>query len=135
MQKFIAIGNLTKDPEYGKTNSETAYCKFGIAIPRDYKDSNGDRQVDFFNCTAWRGLAENIYKYCVKGSKVGIIGQVQNRTYEGKNGQRTVTEIVVESIEFLGTREKGNTEQQDASNQRSGSIANLTPIDDDDIPF
>ena len=132
MQKFIAIGNLTKDPEWLTTSNGTSVCKFGIAIPREYKDSNGERQVDFFNCTAWKGLAENIYKYCVKGSKVSIIGQVQNRTYQGKNGRMTVTEIIVENVEFLSPKEKVT---QSAVSKLDANMNNLMAVDDDEIPF
>ena len=137
MQKFIAIGNLTKDPEHGKTNNGTVYCKFSVAIPRDFKDANGDRQVDFFNCTAWRGLAENIYKYCVKGSKVCIVGQVQNRSYESNGRKQTVTEIKVENVEFLTRRseENANKEERLSTEELDKRIEQLTPIDDDDMPF
>lgn len=139
MQKFWAIGNLTKDPEVGMTNAGTSYCKFGIAVPRDFKDSKGDRQVDFFNCTAWKGLAETIYKYCVKGSKVCIVGQVQNRSYESNGRKQTVTEIMVENVEFLSSRDKNegnaNNNSQQVSQRDLDKRNEHIPEDDDDLPF
>ena len=88
MQEFICVGNLSKDPETGKTPSGVSVCKFSIAINRNFTKEDGTRDVDFFNVVVWRGLAENCGKYLKKGSKVAIVGKLQNRTYEVKDGTK-----------------------------------------------
>ncbi len=84
MNKIILIGNLTREPELNTTGSGTSYCRFSIAVTRRFANADGEKETDFFNITAGRGQAENCYKYLKKGSKVSIIGSLQNRTYEDK---------------------------------------------------
>lgn len=74
MNRFECIGRLTKDVELNTTNSGVSVAKFSIAVNRKFKDENGESVADFFNVVAWRGLGENIHKYCKKGSKVFIAG-------------------------------------------------------------
>ena len=86
MNKVFFIGNLTRDPELTETPSGIAVCRFSIAVNRDYTDSEGNRQTDFFNCTAWRGLGETIARYCKKGNKIEVEGSIQLRSYEDNDG-------------------------------------------------
>ena len=102
MNKVILVGNLTKDPELSETPSGVAVCKFSLAVSRDYTNAEGNRDTDFFNITVWRGRAENCGKYLKKGNKVAIVGSLQNRSYEDKDGiKRTVTDVVASEVEFL----------------------------------
>jgi single-strand DNA-binding protein len=104
MNKVYLIGNLTRDPEVSETSTGTALCRFSIAVNRNYADENGERIADYFNITTWRGQAEVCGKYLKKGSKVAIIGSLQNRSYEDKDGiKRTVTDIVASEVEFLSS--------------------------------
>lgn len=102
MNKVILIGNLTRNVESGETANGIKYARIGIAVSRRYADSDGNIQTDFFNIIAWRGLAENCEKFLSKGKKIAVIGSIQNRTYEDKEGiKRTVTDIIADEIEFL----------------------------------
>ena len=102
MNKVILIGNLTRDPELTETPSGVPVCRFAIAVSRDYADSQGNRETDFFNITMWRGKAETCGKYLKKGNKVAVCGSLQNRSYEDKDGiKRTVTDIIASDVEFL----------------------------------
>lgn len=65
MNKVILIGNLTRDPELSETNSGIAVCRFGLAVNRQYSSSDGERETDFFQVTAWRGTGENVARYCI----------------------------------------------------------------------
>ena len=109
MNKIYLIGNLTRDPEVSETSNGTALCRFSIAVNRNYTDEDGEKIADYFNITTWRGQAETCGKYLKKGSKVAIIGSLQNRSYEDKEGvKRIVTDIVASEVEFLssgGSRE------------------------------
>ena len=70
MNKVFLIGNLTRDPELTETASGVPVCHFAIAVNRNYSSQDGERQTDFFNCTAWRAMAETIARYTKKGKKV-----------------------------------------------------------------
>lgn len=102
MNKVVLIGNLTKDPEGGETSSGIAYSRLSIAVNRPFTDENGERQADFFNVTVWRTQAENCVRYLCKGKKVCVVGRLQNRTYEDRDGnKRMATDIIAEEVEFL----------------------------------
>ena len=102
MNKCELIGRLTKDPELRLTSNQTAYCNFTIAVDRRFKDAQGNRQADFINCVAWKQTAQFIQKYFHKGNRIGIVGSIQTRQYEDKDGAKHfVTEIIVDEAEFV----------------------------------
>lgn len=143
MQKFVAIGNLTRDPDYSETSSGVAVCRFSIAVNRRYATANGERETDFFNVTAWRGLAETVAKYCKKGQKVAVIGTIQIRQYEANDGStRTSVEVVADEVEFLSSRSGDSENGGNSGNSgRAGNAARTrrptleTLVEDSDIPF
>ena len=102
MNKVFLIGNLTRDPELTETSSGIKICRFGLAVTRNYAGVDGDKKTDFFNCIAWRALAETAARYTHKGNKVAISGSIELRDYEDSKGiKRTAVDIVVNDIEFL----------------------------------
>ena len=108
MNKVILIGRLTRDPEMRTTPSGVATTSFSIAVQRNYANAQGDREADFINCVAWRKQAENIAKYCTKGSQVAVDGRIQTRNYDAQDGtKRYTTDVVVDNFEFLGSRNDG----------------------------
>lgn len=110
MNKAILVGRLTKDVELKNTSNQKQFCSFTVAIDRNYKDSNGQRQADFINCVAWNQTAVFIQKYFHKGSKIGIIGSIQTRNYDDNEGtKRFVTEVLVNEAEFVESA-NNNTE-------------------------
>lgn len=137
MEKVFLIGNLTRDPELKETPSGVSVCRFSVAVNRGYGD---DQTTDFFNVTAWRGLAENIARFCKKGSKVGVSGDLQLRRYEGNDGvERLSVDVVAQEIEFLTPKEKKQDEFYGAPaprGQEPKKKPQLEVFDDDgDIPF
>ena len=105
MNRVELVGRITKDPEVKLTSSQTQYCNFTVAVDRKFKDQNGERQADFINCVAWRQTANFIGKYFHKGSKIGVCGSLQTRSYENQNGQKVfVTEVVVDDAEFVDSK-------------------------------
>lgn len=125
MNKVILIGNLTQDPELSEVGSGTKTCRFTLAVNRDYKNANGERETDFINCQAWCGTAENLVKYMSKGRKIVVTGSIQVRSYEKDGEKRTATDVQVQDIEFLSSPTKGG-----------GSAASGGGYDeDDDSPF
>lgn len=131
MNKVFFIGNLARDVELGETPNGVSVAKFAIAVNRRFSNADGERVTDFFNIVVWRGQAENCAKYLKKGSKVAIVGELQTRTYEDKDGiKRYVTEVQADEVEFLSTKQEQETPQ--AEDKPKGK---LTPVDDEDLPF
>lgn len=135
MNKAILIGNLTKNPELSETSSGVSFCKFSIAVNRPFANADGEREVDFFNVVTWRGQAETCAKYLAKGKEVCVIGSIQNRSYEDKDGnKRTATDIVASEIEFLTPREDGDN-TADETVDKAKKRPRLEEVEDDDLPF
>lgn len=135
MNKVVLIGNLTREPELSETPSGVAVCKFSIAVNRDYTNADGDRETDFFNITVWRGRAENCGKYLKKGNKVAIVGSLQNRSYEDKDGvKRNVTDVVANDVEFLTPKNNQSDDEETVVTARR-ERPQLEPIDDNQLPF
>lgn len=138
MNKIFLIGNLTHDPELSETNSGISVCRFGLAVNRQYSSSDGKRETDFFQVTAWRGTGENVARYCKKGHKVAVVGSIQMRNYEDREGiKRTAADIVAQEVEFLTQRARDDDGQYDEpATRRRGAKPQLEAFDDDDdIPF
>jgi len=129
MNKVLLIGNLTRDPELSTIPNGTSVCKFGIAVNRRFANADGQRDVDFFNIVAWRALGENCGKFLKKGSKVGVAGQIQTRTYHAQDGsKRYVTEIIADEVEFLTPKTSGGSNDGFDGGE-------MTPVSDDSLPF
>ena len=132
MNKCIFVGNLARDPELTTTSNGVAVCRFSIAVSRRYASADGARETDFLNIVVWRNLGENCHKFLKKGSKVGIVGNIQSRSYDATDGsKRYVTEIVAEEVEFLSTKQADDASKPAESDE----VAKLQPIDDDGLPF
>ena len=137
MNKVFLIGNLTRDPELSETNSGVSVCRFGLAVNRRRAAGDGEPQVDFFNVTAWRNLAETVSRFVKKGNKVAVTGSIQIRNYEDNSGQkRTFVDIVADDVEFLTPKGSGNGAEDDFVPAAPKKKPTLEAFDDDsDIPF
>lgn len=155
------VGRLTKNLELKYTGSGIAVASFILAVERNYKNAQGERETDFINCVAWRGTAETISNFAVKGSLLGITGAIQTRNYDNNQGQTVyVTEVVVDNFQMLEPKDvtdSRRSQQGQSSNQsnyqntqknnspfQSGNFSNHDPfennsnladINDDDLPF
>ena len=88
------VGRLTAAPDLRKTPSNVSALQCTLAVNRNFKNQNGEREADFINFQAWRGTADIITEYCGKGSLIGITGRIQVRSYEKDGQRRYVTEVV-----------------------------------------
>lgn len=132
MNRVILIGNLIRDPEITTTSNGVSVCRFAIAVSRRYANAEGERDADFLNIVAWRALAENCHKFIKKGSKVAVVGTIQNRNYDAPDGsKRYITEIVADEVEFLTTKNSDNANE----GKKEEEVTKLQPIDDDGLPF
>ena len=99
------VGRLTRDPELKYTGNNIAVASFSLAVNRNFKGANGEREADFINCVIWRQQAENLANWAKKGALIGITGRIQTRSYENQQGQRVyVTEVVAENFQMLESR-------------------------------
>lgn len=146
MLNSVALtGRLTKPVDLRFTQSGTAVGSFTIAVDRQFRSANGERETDFINCAIWRKSAENFANFTHKGALVGIEGHIQTRTYDNAQGQRVyVTEVIVENFALL--EPKGSPQGQPTQPTNQGYVgnqpANYTQppasqprISDDDLPF
>lgn len=108
MNKVILIGNLASKPEAFTTQSGIVRSTFKIAVQRRFTNAQGVREADFLPVIAWRQTAEFCNKYLDKGRKVAVEGSIQTRSYDAQDGsKRYVTEVVVENVEFVASRQDG----------------------------
>ena len=146
MNKAVIVGNLVKDPEMRTTQNGNSVTSFTVAVQRKYSDQNGQKQADFIPVVCWRVLAENVAKYCFKGSKVGVVGSIQTRNYDDEKGiRRYVTEIVAGEVEFLNSRRDSNQVQgnyvppqessQSADEMFAEELSDFEINDNIDLPF
>ena len=142
MNKAILIGRLTQDPEVRTTGSGTSVCTFRIAVNRRFPNQAGERVADYFTIVAWRQLGETCGKYLAKGRMVSVIGEIQTRSYDAKDGSKKyITEIVADEVEFLtpkGQDDRGSSGGYERSYDRSAvpqAPEGFTEIDDDQLPF
>ena len=105
-----------------------------VAVNRRHKSQDGQQQTDFINCVAWRNTAEFIAKYFTKGSKIGVVGSLQTRTYDDQNGnKRYVTEVVVDEAEFVTS--KAQNPGAKAQEAAPDGLEEYAPLDDSELPF
>ena len=129
MNHVSMIGRLTKTPDIKQTTSGKNVCSFTVAVNRRFKDAQGNALTDFFTVVAWGKLAELCGRYLDKGRKCCVMGELQNRSYETRDGtKRTITEIVAEQVEFLTLR-------TDAALSETAVPEGFTDIEDEDLPF
>ena len=134
MNKVILVGNLTRDPELTETPTGVSVCRFAIAVSRDYASASGTRETDFFNITVWRGRAENCGKYLKKGNKVAIVGSLQTRSYEDKDGiKRNVVDVIANEVEFLTPKGSQMDGEDDMPVRKERP--QLEAMDDNELPF
>lgn len=131
----ILIGRLTADPELKTTNNGKPFCSFCLAVDRQFKDQNGNKQTDFLNVVTWHGTAEFVSKFFSKGSVIGVAGSIQARNWTDKDGnKRTTYEIMADRAFFTGSKE---TNAPKAENTAQGEFDGFggVPADDQDLPF
>lgn len=132
MNKVVLIGRLTRDPDirYTTTNN-TLVVLFTLAVNRRFVRPGEERQADFINIVAWDKTGEFCSKYFKKGQQVGIVGRIQTRNYDDKDGKKIyVTEVVAEEAYFA---ESNKNQTQEANPFASNNTQPV--VTDEDLPF
>ena len=101
LNHIVIMGRLTADPELRRTGSGIAVASFTVAVDRDRKNENGERDTDFIDCVAWRATGEFVCKYFTKGSMIVVTGRLQIRNWTDKDGnKRRSAEVVADNVYF-----------------------------------
>ena len=130
LNKAILNGRLTKAPELKQTQNGKSVCGFNIAVDR----SRDREKTDFIPIVAWGKTAEFVNQWFGKGDLITIVGRIEVRNYDDKNGnKRTATEIIAEEVLFGGSKNTANASEKPAESKNGG----FEQIDDDgaDLPF
>lgn len=139
LNSAVVMGRLTSDPEVRKTQSGTSVCRFSVAVDRKFAKEDGTRETDFIDILAWKGTADFIGKYFVKGQMIAIQGSIQTGSYEKDGIKRRTFEIVAENVSFCGGKSDNSLNDNGASETPSFSNADtgdfVSSVDDDDLPF
>lgn len=144
LNKIILMGRLTRDPELRRTKSGTPVTSFSIAVDRDFKGQNGERETDFIDIVAWRGTAEFVSKYFSKGRMAVVEGRLQMRDWTDKDGsKRRSAEVLAESVYFGDSKTDGQTNNTTSYAAPSGYGAPMDGYsgfsemgaEDGDLPF
>lgn len=116
MNRVCLVGRLTTKPELKYTNSNIAVTRFSIAVNRNFKNEQGQREADFINILAWRKQAELICNYFDKGNQIGLEGRIQTGSYDDKDGnKRYTTEVLVDTVHFIDSKNGAQTKANDVS--------------------
>lgn len=123
INNVVLVGRLTRDVDLRYTSNGTAYASFTLAVERNFKNQNGEKETDFINCAMWRKAAENFANFTRKGSQVGIEGRIQTRNYENQQGQKVyVTEVLAENFSLLESRNATSRLEGDRESFNGGHV-------------
>ena len=105
LNQAVLVGRIAQDPELRKTENGNSVSNITLAVPRSYKNSEGQYDTDFVSCVLWKGIAESTVSYCKKGDLVGVKGHIQTRKYEDSDEViHNVTEFIAEKVTFLSSK-------------------------------
>ncbi len=153
MNKALLVGRLTRDPELRTTPGGMAVTRFTIAVSEPFTNKNGERETNFISCSAFGRQADNISKYCHKGSLVSAEGRIRTGSYDAQDGtKRYTTEVVCDRVNFLSSKGDTNTDAQvrddympeandapvetaDLSEDPFKSFGEEITLSSDDLPF
>lgn len=106
LNQTVLVGRLVKDVEVKATETGKKVATVTLAIPRSYKNTEGEYDTDFIQCVLWNGVAENTAEYCHKGDLIGVKGRTESDTYEKDGETHYVTRVVAEKVTFLSTKKE-----------------------------
>ena len=113
INNVVLVGRITKDLELRYTSNNKETTSFTVAINRAFKGQDGQTQADFIGCVAFGKTAENVCRYCAKGSLIGVEGRIQTRNYQNNQGNTVyVTEVIADRVQFLDAKNQSQQGQQ-----------------------
>ncbi len=106
LNQAVLVGRIVQDPELKETEKGKV-SNITLAVPRSFKNANGEYDTDFISCVLWKGIAENTVEYCKKGDLVGIKGRIQTRNVEfADETHKQFVEVIAEKVTFLSSKKE-----------------------------
>ncbi|MEE3343589.1 MAG: single-stranded DNA-binding protein [Bacilli bacterium] len=116
LNQVVLVGRLVKTPELKITDNGKKISRITLAVPRNYKNMDGEYDTDFLDCTLWTNVAENTSEYCQTGDMIGVKGRIQTRVIQNEDGtKKKKTEIIAERVTFLA--QSDNNKKDSTSSQ------------------
>ena len=110
LNQAVLVGRIVREPELKETEKVNV-TNITLAVPRSFKNQNGEYDTDFISCVLWKGVAENTVEYCKKGDLVGIKGRIQTRDVELEDeSHKKYVEVVAEKVTFLSSKRQEKTD-------------------------
>lgn len=131
LNKVILMGRMARDPELRRTGTGVAVCSFTLAVDRDFKGQNGEKETDFIDVVTWRGTAEFVSKYFSKGRLAAVVGSLQIRNWEKDGVKHRSAEIIADNV-YFGESRQGT--MSDNLEDQKPAFAQIEQADDD-LPF
>lgn len=112
LNQIVFVGRLVRDPEIKESENGNKYTNITIAVPRGYRNENGEYDADFIDLRLWKGVAETTSEYCKKGDILGVKGRLQTDNYEKEDGSKVYKlNVIAEKVTFLSSRSNDQKEQ------------------------
>lgn len=135
INNVVLVGRLTAAPDLRKTPNGVSSLQGTLAVNRNFKNQNGEREADFINFQSWRGVADIIAQYCSKGALIGITGRLRVQSYEKNGERRYITEVIAETVTLLEKRNNNQNNNPSSGYNSPFDGANQLDLSDDDFPF
>ena len=111
LNQVVLVGRIVREPQLLETE-KNKLSHITLAVPRSYKNINGEYETDYIDCTMWKGVAENTVEYCAKGDLIGVKGRLQSSVYEKDNKNVYKTDVIVEKVTFLSNKKPEKQEAE-----------------------
>ena len=113
INNVVLTGRITRNLELKQTNNNNSSLNITLAVERNFKDQNGQKQTDFISCKAFGKRAETIAQYCQKGDLIGITGSIQTGSYQKQDGSTVyTTDVMVDGLSFFPKPKQDNQANQ-----------------------
>ena len=112
LNQVVLVGRLVSDPELLKSENGKEYARICVAVPRSFKNAEGEYETDFLNCSLWDAVAKSTAEYCKKGDIVGVKGRIQTSNYEKDGETKYSMEVVTERITFLSSKSQDHDKKE-----------------------
>ncbi len=112
LNQVVLVGRLVRDPELSSFDNNKKMSRITLAIPRSFKNMDGEYETDFINCILWDSIAKSTVEYCKKGEIIGVKGRIQSRVVEDENNEnKYYTDVIAEKVTFLSSKKNEEEEE------------------------
>ena len=131
LNNTVVVGRIVRNPELKETETGRKVANITLAVPRTYKNIEGEYETDYIPCVLWSGIAENTVNYCKSGDLVGVKGRIQSRVYETEEIKHYVVELVAEKVTFLSSKKSDKADEESAFIRERGYMNYYNEIKND----